>query len=105
MELGKPIGEARAGVEQAVAVLRYYAQMVLALDGKTYPASRSKDWLITRTFPLRVCALITPWTSPVAIPRRFQAFWYRAQRARPRCEDFYTETKAIPISHEGSGMR
>lgn len=68
MEVGKPIGEARAEVEQAVAILRYYAQMVLAPEGETYPASRSKDWLITRRFPLGVCALITPWNFPMAIP-------------------------------------
>ena len=48
MEVGKPIGEARAEVKQAVAILRYYAQMVLAPEGETYPASGSKDWLITR---------------------------------------------------------
>jgi alpha-ketoglutaric semialdehyde dehydrogenase len=67
-EVGKPIGEARAEMEQAVAVLRYYAQTVHAPDGETYPASRSKDWLITRRYPLGVCALITPWNFPVAIP-------------------------------------
>lgn len=68
MEVGKPIGEARAEVKQAVAILRYYAQMVLAPEGETYPASRSKDWLITRRHPLGVCALITPWNFPVVIP-------------------------------------
>jgi alpha-ketoglutaric semialdehyde dehydrogenase len=67
-EVGKPIGEARAEVEGAVAILRYYAQTVLAPDGETYPASRSKDWLITRRHPLGVGALITPWNFPVAIP-------------------------------------
>jgi acyl-CoA reductase-like NAD-dependent aldehyde dehydrogenase len=68
MEVGKPIGEARAEVKQAVAILRYYAQMVLAPEGETYPASRSKDWLITRRYPLGVCVLITPWNFPVVIP-------------------------------------
>jgi alpha-ketoglutaric semialdehyde dehydrogenase len=68
MEVGKPIGEARAEVKQAVAILRYYAQMVLAPEGETYPASRSKDWLLTRRHPLGVCALITPWNFPVVIP-------------------------------------
>jgi aldehyde dehydrogenase (NAD+) len=68
MEVGKPIGEARAEVKQAVAILRYYAQMVLAPEGETYPANRSKDWLITRRHPLGVCALITPWNFPVVSP-------------------------------------
>ena len=67
-EVGKPIGEVRAEMEQAVAILRYYAQTVHAPDGEKYPASPSKDWLITRRYPLGVCALITPWNFPVAIP-------------------------------------
>jgi alpha-ketoglutaric semialdehyde dehydrogenase len=67
-ELGKPIGEARAEVEEAGAILRYYAQTVLAPEGETYPASRSKDWLITRRYPSGVCTLIAPWNFPVAIP-------------------------------------
>jgi acyl-CoA reductase-like NAD-dependent aldehyde dehydrogenase len=67
-EVGKPIGEARTEMEQAVAILCYYAQTAHAPDGVTYPASYSKDWLITRRYPLGVCALITPWNFPVAIP-------------------------------------
>lgn len=67
-EVGKPISEARAEVSRAVAILRYYAQLVLAPDGETYPASRSEDWLIARRHPLGVCGLITPWNFPVAIP-------------------------------------
>jgi aldehyde dehydrogenase (NAD+) len=70
MEVGKPIGDARAEVKQAVAILRYYAQMILAPDGATYPASHPKDWLMTRRHPLEVCALIMPWNFPVAIPVR-----------------------------------
>ena len=67
-EVGKPIGETRAEVKHAVAILRYYAQMVLAPDGEAYPAGRSEDLLITRRYPLGVCTLITPWNFPVAIP-------------------------------------
>jgi Aldehyde dehydrogenase family len=68
IEVGKPIGEACAEVEQAVAILRYFAQMVLAPDSETYPARRYKDWLITHSYPLGVCVIITPWNLPVAIP-------------------------------------
>lgn len=42
--------------------------MVLAPDGETYPATQARDWLIARRYPLGVCALITPWNFPVAIP-------------------------------------
>ncbi len=67
-EVGKPIGEARAELSRAVAILRYYAQLVLAPDGETYPASQSPDWLIARRYPAGVCGLLTPWNFPVAIP-------------------------------------
>ncbi len=67
-EVGKPITEARAEVARAISILHYYSQMVLAPDGETYPASISIDWLITRRHPLGVCALLTPWNFPVAIP-------------------------------------
>lgn len=67
-EVGKPIGEARGEMARAVSILRYYAQMVLAPDGETYPAGRSEDWLLVRHHPLGVCALLTPWNFPMAIP-------------------------------------
>lgn len=67
-EVGKPVTEARAEVGRGVSILRYYSQMVLAPDGETYPAARSKDWLIARRYPLGVCGLVTPWNFPVAIP-------------------------------------
>ena len=67
-EVGKPIGEARAELSRAVAIFRYYAQLVLAPDGETYPATQSTDWLIARRYPAGVCGLLTPWNFPVAIP-------------------------------------
>ena len=67
-EVGKPLTEARGEVARAVAILRYYAQMVLAPDGETLPAADPDAWLIARRYPLGVCALITPWNFPVAIP-------------------------------------
>src|SRR5919205_801645 len=67
-EVGNPIGEASAELARAVAILRYYAQLVLAPDGETYPASQSSDWLIARRYPVGVCGLLTPWNFPVAIP-------------------------------------
>ena len=67
-EVGKPVVEARGEVARAVSILRYYAQIVLAPDGETYPASGAGDWLISRRYPVGVCALLTPWNFPVAIP-------------------------------------
>ncbi len=67
-EVGKPLGETRAELSRAVATFRYYAQLVLAPDGETYPATQSTDWLIARRYPAGVCGLLTPWNFPVAIP-------------------------------------
>ncbi|ABG05187.1 aldehyde dehydrogenase [Rubrobacter xylanophilus DSM 9941] len=68
-EVGKPIAEARGEVSRAISILRYYSQVVLAPDGETYPASSSSgDWLVARRHPVGVCALITPWNFPLAIP-------------------------------------
>jgi acyl-CoA reductase-like NAD-dependent aldehyde dehydrogenase len=67
-EVGKPISEARAEVARAVAIFRYYAQVVLAPDGETYPAPDPRAWLLARRYPAGVCALVTPWNFPVAIP-------------------------------------
>jgi alpha-ketoglutaric semialdehyde dehydrogenase len=67
-EVGKPIGEARAEVARAVAILRYYAQVTLDADGETYPSASGRGWLLTRRRARGVAALITPWNFPVAIP-------------------------------------
>lgn len=67
-EVGKPITESRGEVARAVSILRYYAQMVLAPDGETYPPSQAGDWLIARRYPVGVCALLTPCNFPLAIP-------------------------------------
>jgi len=53
-EVGKPLTEARAEVTRGISILRYYAQLVLAPDGETYPASQSGDWLIARRNPFIV---------------------------------------------------
>jgi len=67
-EVGKPIREAAAEVNRAVGILRYYAQLILAPDGETYPAADARAWLLSRRYPVGVCALITPFNFPVAIP-------------------------------------
>jgi acyl-CoA reductase-like NAD-dependent aldehyde dehydrogenase len=67
-EVGKPLTEARGEVARAVAILRYYAQMVLLPDGDTMPAADPDALLMSRRYPLGVVALVTPWNFPVAIP-------------------------------------
>lgn len=67
-EVGKPLSEARAEVSRGIAILRYYAQMVLLPDGETLPAADPDALLMVRRHPLGVVALVTPWNFPVAIP-------------------------------------
>lgn len=67
-EVGKPVTEARGEVARAVAICRYYAQMVLTADGETFPAPDGRSLLIVKRHPLGVCIAITPWNFPVAIP-------------------------------------
>lgn len=67
-EVGKPIREARAEVTRAIAIFRYFSQIILVPDGETYPPIDGNGWLIARRFPLGVCVLITPWNFPLAIP-------------------------------------
>lgn len=67
-EVGKPRTEADAEVRRAVAILRYYSQLLLGPDGTTMPSRGPTSWLIARRRPVGVCALITPWNFPIAIP-------------------------------------
>ncbi|HWK26900.1 MAG TPA: aldehyde dehydrogenase family protein [Solirubrobacter sp.] len=67
-EVGKPRTEAAGEVARAVAVARYYAQQALAADGETLPSADGHSWLLVRRRPVGVCALITPWNFPLALP-------------------------------------
>lgn len=67
-EVGKPLAETRQEIGRAVSIFRYHAQMALAPNGLTYPASDAGSWLMEKRFPLGVCGLLTPWNFPLAIP-------------------------------------
>ncbi len=67
-EVGKPISEARTEISNTVSILRSYSQKVLALQEETYVTGNSRDWFISRRYPIGVCALVTSWSSPVAMP-------------------------------------
>lgn len=67
-EVGKPVSEARMEVSKAVSVLRYYSQATFASEEETHPLGAAGDWLTCRRHPVGVCALLTPWNSPVGNP-------------------------------------
>ena len=67
-EVGKPVAEARGEVARAAAIVRYHAQSALDADGELLPPAPGTWLLAERRGPRGVCALITPWNFPLAIP-------------------------------------
>jgi aldehyde dehydrogenase (NAD+) len=67
-EMGKVIAEARGDVQEAVDMTYYMAGEGRRLGGETVPSELSNKDAKSVRVPLGVCALITPWNFPVAIP-------------------------------------
>ncbi|MDX2600319.1 aldehyde dehydrogenase family protein [Streptomyces caniscabiei] len=66
LDTGKPLAEACLDIDEAVAVLRYYAGWATKAEGTVIPAPRR--FLATGTRePIGVCAAITPWNYPLPI--------------------------------------
>lgn len=66
LEMGRPVAEARAGVDAGVAAVRQYAELGQVRGGR----SLLGDWAATDLMvpePLGVVALITPWNDPVPV--------------------------------------
>jgi succinate-semialdehyde dehydrogenase/glutarate-semialdehyde dehydrogenase len=65
-EMGKPLGDARGGVDAGVGTLRQYAELGPLHRGRTLAG----DWDATDLMvfePRGVVAVITPWNDPVAV--------------------------------------
>ncbi len=67
-EMGKVIAEARGDVQEAIDMTYYMAGEGRRLAGETVPSELSNKDAKSVRVPLGVCALITPWNFPVAIP-------------------------------------
>jgi aldehyde dehydrogenase (NAD+) len=67
-EMGKPLKEARGDVQEAVDVCYYIAGEGRRLHGFTTPSELPDKSCFTTRQPVGVCALITPWNFPMAIP-------------------------------------
>jgi aldehyde dehydrogenase (NAD+) len=67
-EEGKSLPEAKGETLRGVMLLRYYAAAALLPEGEVIPSANAATMLFTRRVPLGVCALITPWNFPIAIP-------------------------------------
>jgi len=68
MEEGKTHREAAGEVSRAIDIFSYYAQKARDLGGVRRSTSQRNRWIQTRSTPLGVVALITPWNYPIAIP-------------------------------------
>lgn len=64
---GKPLREARADVDDAVACFRYYAGLICHPQGGVYEVSDGFGPMHSYSMhePVGVCALITPWNYPL----------------------------------------
>ena len=66
-EMGKPLADARGGVEAAVGALRQYAELGPVHRGRSLQGGwEATDLMVFE--PRGVVAVITPWNDPVAVP-------------------------------------
>ena len=67
-EMGKPLAEARGDVQEGIDCAFYYAGEGRRLFGQTTPSELGDKFAMSIRAPIGVCALITPWNFPIAIP-------------------------------------
>ena len=67
-EMGKVLTEARGDVQEGIDCAFYYAGEGRRLFGQTTPSELANKFAMTMRVPIGVCALITPWNFPIAIP-------------------------------------
>ena len=69
-EQGKPLAESRAEFGKCVEYFQYYGGRAYEFGGRILPSVRPGLDIQLRREPVGVCALITPWNVPLAIPAR-----------------------------------
>lgn len=67
-EMGKPLKETRGDVQEAIDMAFYTAGEGRRLFGQTVPSELANKFCMSVRQPVGVCALITPWNFPMAIP-------------------------------------
>ncbi|PYU26850.1 MAG: aldehyde dehydrogenase [Acidobacteria bacterium] len=67
-EMGKVLAETRGDVQEAIDMTYYMAGEGRRLFGQTTPSELPSKFAMSARQPLGVCALITPWNFPMAIP-------------------------------------
>jgi acyl-CoA reductase-like NAD-dependent aldehyde dehydrogenase len=67
-EMGKVLAETRGDVQEAIDTAFYMAGEGRRLFGQTTPSELRGKFAMSVRMPVGVCALITPWNFPMAIP-------------------------------------
>ncbi len=67
-EMGKVLNETRGDVQEAIDTGFYYAGEGRRFFGQTTTSELADKFAMTTRMPIGVCALITPWNFPMAIP-------------------------------------
>src|SRR5512142_1946144 len=67
-EMGKVLKETRGDVQEAVDTAYYMAGEGRRLFGATVPSELPNKFAMAVRHPVGVCAMITPWNFPMAIP-------------------------------------
>ena len=67
-EMGKVLKETRGDVQEGIDCAFYVAGEGRRLFGETTPSELPDKFAMSVRLPIGVCALITPWNFPVAIP-------------------------------------
>ncbi len=68
IEMGKILKESKGDVQEAIDIFEYMAGEGRRLYGITTPSELKNKFCMTIRMPIGVCALITPWNFPIAIP-------------------------------------
>jgi aldehyde dehydrogenase (NAD+) len=67
-EMGKVLDETRGDVQEAIDMTYFLAAEGRRLHGQTAPSELRDKFAMSLRQPIGVCALITPWNFPMAIP-------------------------------------
>jgi acyl-CoA reductase-like NAD-dependent aldehyde dehydrogenase len=67
-EMGKVLKETRGDVQEAIDMSYYMAGEGRRQFGQTTPSELPNKFMMSVRIPLGVCAMITPWNFPMAIP-------------------------------------
>jgi succinate-semialdehyde dehydrogenase / glutarate-semialdehyde dehydrogenase len=70
LEMGKPLGEAKAEVAYAAEFFRWFSEEAVRIDGNYAVAPNGVGRLLVMRQPVGPCLLITPWNFPMAMGTR-----------------------------------